>query len=80
MNDDSSKEVEGLIGKGLAPETAREIVSVVDGIVLQASRLGYNTGRVNRLIDVADTIRHSSDAMSDEILRAAVVLLHATLE
>jgi hypothetical protein len=69
-----------LIDAGTPPADAREILELVESIEIQMSRLGFNTGRVRRLLDSA-AVQHESAASTErDILRAAVVLLHASLE
>jgi hypothetical protein len=73
-------DVKRLMKSGYPEETARGIVAVVDAIGLQTSRLGFSAGRVNRLIKAAETMHADDDKTADDLLRAAVVLLHASLE
>lgn len=80
MTRESEAEVQQLIQHGATPRTARGIVAVIDGIAIQMGRLGFNISRVRRLMDAAADERSCSVAGGSDILRAAVVLLHACLE
>ena len=57
-----------------------DFVSVLDAIAQQMVRLGFNVRRARRLIDLAGDKGESDSATASDVLRAAVVLLHATLE
>ncbi len=76
----SNPEIEQLIESGFAPAVARDIVGIIDALAAQASRLGYASGRIGRMSEAAEKLRPTDKIIADDMLRAAVVLLHASLE
>jgi len=64
----------------LPPEEEANLNRVLDGIETQMSRMGYNSARVDRLIAIYKATAPADGRDASDILRAAVVLLHASLE
>lgn len=64
----------------LPPEEEANLNRVLNGIEIQMSRMGYNSARVERLIGIYKRSPSTADRDASDILRAAVVLLHASLE
>jgi len=65
----------------LPSDQEAEIDRIVDAIAVQSSRMGFNSARVERLVSLHNQLV-DADSTTDvsDILRSAVVLLHASLE
>ncbi len=64
----------------LPPEEEANLNRVLNGIEIQMSRMGYNSARIARLIGIYKRSSPAADGDASDILRAAIVLLHASLE
>jgi hypothetical protein len=62
------------------PEEDPDLKRVLDALEIQMSRMGYNSSRVERLVKIYKKTPRTVDRDASDILRAAVVLLHASLE
>jgi hypothetical protein len=80
MAKSGSDEVQDLIKRGLAPQVALDFVAALDAFELQVGRLAFNVGRVEKLVSAATELRPKSVLLAEDVLRSAVVLLHASLE
>jgi len=73
-------DVEKLVDSGIPLSKAKEYVQIVDSIAIQAGRLAFNAHRGQRLIEASEKVRGADARAADDILRAIVVLMHASLE
>lgn len=80
MSDEQTSEFDKLVSGGMNPRTARDLLAVLDAIEVQMFRLGFNTRRVRRLVAVASGLEPEDSDAAEDVLRSAVVLLHASLE
>ena len=65
----------------LTADQEAEIDRIVNAIAVQSSRMGFNSARVERLVSLHNQLAEADSAKDvSDILRSAVVLLHASLE
>lgn len=75
-----NSDVQSLVMKGVPQDEAIEVVAALDALELQVGRLAFNVRRVESLVAAAVESTATSPPLGEDILRSAVVLLHATLE